>query len=151
MARLPIPGGDTGNWGQILNDFLSQAHDSTGYIKNGAVSNASIATASISEAKLDAAVQAKLNAVGGPAGATGATGMAGARELLETLVYKALKARLAQLVHKEQLERLYSHDKWGMELYLTSFLPWLNRRYGSGNLPNWRETYGHGCYQRSDV
>jgi len=25
MARLPIPGGDNGDWGGILNDYLSQA------------------------------------------------------------------------------------------------------------------------------
>lgn len=67
MARLPIPGGDTGNWGQILNDFLSQTHDSDGTLKNS----------SITEVKLDAPTQAKLNAVGGPQGATGATGAAG--------------------------------------------------------------------------
>lgn len=38
MARLPQPGGDEGNWGEILNDFLSQAHDADGQLKSGAVS-----------------------------------------------------------------------------------------------------------------
>lgn len=33
MARLPQPGGDDGQWGQILNDFLSQAHASDGSLK----------------------------------------------------------------------------------------------------------------------
>lgn len=67
MARLPIPGGDTGNWGKILNDFLSQAHDADGALKD----------TSIAEVKLDAAVQAKLNAVGGAIGATGPQGQQG--------------------------------------------------------------------------
>ena len=40
MARLPSPGGDSGNWGSILNDFLSQAHNSDGTLKNGIVTPA---------------------------------------------------------------------------------------------------------------
>jgi hypothetical protein len=42
MARLPQPGGDSGNWGDILNDFLSQSHTSTGAIKPGAVSKSDV-------------------------------------------------------------------------------------------------------------
>lgn len=57
MARLPQPGADQGQWGDILNDYLSQAHTSAGAIKDG----------SITEAQLDAAVQAKLNSGGGGA------------------------------------------------------------------------------------
>lgn len=30
MARLPIPGGDNGTWGDVLNDFLSVEHNSDG-------------------------------------------------------------------------------------------------------------------------
>ena len=30
MARLPIPGGDDGVWGEILNNFLSVAHNPDG-------------------------------------------------------------------------------------------------------------------------
>lgn len=67
MARLPIPGSDQGSWGQILNDYLSQAHNADGTIKPGVVS----------EANLDATAVAKLNAVAGSQGATGATGPAG--------------------------------------------------------------------------
>lgn len=52
MARLPIPGGDNGNWGNILNDYLLQAHDTDGSLKDG----------SITEAKLSGPVQTKLNA-----------------------------------------------------------------------------------------
>ncbi len=30
MARLPIPGGDSGNWGEVLNNYLSIEHNSDG-------------------------------------------------------------------------------------------------------------------------
>ncbi|HYG84060.1 MAG TPA: glycosyl hydrolase family 28-related protein [Verrucomicrobiae bacterium] len=33
MARLPSPGGDSGTWGNILNDFLSVAHNNDGTLK----------------------------------------------------------------------------------------------------------------------
>lgn len=33
MARLPQVGGDVGNWGEILNDFLAVEHDSDGTLK----------------------------------------------------------------------------------------------------------------------
>ncbi len=67
MARLPQPGGDSGNWGAILNDFLSAAHNSDGTIKDSIVS----------ETQLSSAVVAKLNTIAGQAGATGATGAQG--------------------------------------------------------------------------
>lgn len=33
MARLPIPGSDDGQWGNLLNDFLSVDHNTDGTIK----------------------------------------------------------------------------------------------------------------------
>lgn len=33
MARLPQPGGDDGTWGNLLNDFLAQEHNSDGTLK----------------------------------------------------------------------------------------------------------------------
>lgn len=39
MARLPQVGGDSGNWGSILNEYLAQAHDSDGKLKSGAVND----------------------------------------------------------------------------------------------------------------
>lgn len=64
MARLPIPGQDAGSWGDILNDYLSQAHDGDGTLKDnsvtaaqlapGAVDNTSIADDTITAAKLSA-------------------------------------------------------------------------------------------------
>lgn len=79
MARLPIPGGDEGNWGQILNDFLAQAHQADGTMKASTVTAQAIADNTISEAKLDANVQSKLNSGGGTQGSTGATGPIGAQ------------------------------------------------------------------------
>lgn len=64
MARLPQPGGDNGNWGQILNEYLAQSHNSDGTLKNGTVSAATIQDGSITESQLTSAVQTKLNAVG---------------------------------------------------------------------------------------
>ena len=72
MARLPQPGGDNGNWGTILNEYLSETLDTDGKIKDNAVTsntiapdsitNIQIADGTIQEAKLASAVQTKLNA-----------------------------------------------------------------------------------------
>ncbi len=43
MARLPQPGRDSGVWGDILNDFLNQSHNSDGTLKDTAVSAAGAA------------------------------------------------------------------------------------------------------------
>jgi hypothetical protein len=37
MARLPIVGGDAGNWGTILNTFLQVSHASDGTLNSGVV------------------------------------------------------------------------------------------------------------------
>lgn len=37
MSRLPIPGKDSGTWGDILNDYLSQSHTDDGSLKDGIV------------------------------------------------------------------------------------------------------------------
>lgn len=71
MARLPQPGGDSGNWGSILNDYLSQAHKSDGTLKDNtvttstlapnSVSAAAIADGSVTKQKLSTAVQSSLD------------------------------------------------------------------------------------------
>lgn len=38
MARLPIPGSDDNDWGDILNSYLSQSHNADGSLKTSAVS-----------------------------------------------------------------------------------------------------------------
>lgn len=52
MARLPQPGGDSGNWGTILNEYLSQSLDAGGAIKTGAITGTKIADNVITEPKL---------------------------------------------------------------------------------------------------
>lgn len=61
MARLPQPGGDSGNWGSILNDYLMQAHKADGTLKDDSVTTNAIADSSITETLLAPAVQTKLN------------------------------------------------------------------------------------------
>ena len=48
MARLPVPGGDNNQWGDVLNDYLSQAHNTDGSLKRSAVEAANPAASSIS-------------------------------------------------------------------------------------------------------
>ena len=44
MSRLPQPGGDSGEWGEILNDYLSQSHTADGSLKSGSVSLSHLAS-----------------------------------------------------------------------------------------------------------
>lgn len=53
MARLPQVGGDDGNWGEVLNQFLTIAHTDEGSLKPNAVSQA-IGAASIAASQLSA-------------------------------------------------------------------------------------------------
>lgn len=39
MARLPEPGGDSGQWGEILNDYLRVSHNGDGSIKSALLQN----------------------------------------------------------------------------------------------------------------
>lgn len=64
MARLPTPGSDDGSWGDLLNDFLLQAHTASGALKPG----------SISESHLDAAAATKLNQAAGVTSVSGRNG-----------------------------------------------------------------------------
>ncbi len=59
MPRLPIPGQDSGKWGDILNEYLAVSHDSDGSIKEAAVSPMLVTGAT------------------GPVGATGPQGTVG--------------------------------------------------------------------------
>lgn len=57
MPRLPQLGGDDGEWGAILNEFLGQIHSTDGTLKDGV----------ITESKLETALVNKVNsASGGP-------------------------------------------------------------------------------------
>lgn len=37
MPRLPIPGQDKGSWGDVLNDFLAQAHNTDGTLRSNII------------------------------------------------------------------------------------------------------------------
>lgn len=52
MARLPAVGGDTGNWGQILNDYLLQSHATDGSLKSGVVGSSNLVDGSVTSEKL---------------------------------------------------------------------------------------------------
>ena len=68
MPRLPIPGSDSGNWGSILNDYLSAAHKPDGTLKPGIITTTN----------LSQDIQDKLDVVAGQQGATGPSGPIGA-------------------------------------------------------------------------
>lgn len=53
MARLPQVGGDDGNWGDLLNQFLVIAHSDDGALKPTAVTQA-IGAASLTASQLSA-------------------------------------------------------------------------------------------------
>lgn len=78
MTRLPTPGSDAGEWGQILNDYLSTAHKPDGTLKPDVVDASVIANDAISEANLSEDVRDKLNVIAGQQGATGPSGPSGA-------------------------------------------------------------------------
>lgn len=73
MTRLPQPGADSDSWGDILNDYLLQAHTTAGLLKpdsvgatqiaDNAITDVAIQNGTITETLLDTSVQTKLNAV----------------------------------------------------------------------------------------
>ena len=77
MSRLPQPGGDQGEWGVILNDYLSQAHKPDGTLKNNSVNASMLAPGSVTETSLDQSVRDQIAAATGLPGPTGATGPQG--------------------------------------------------------------------------
>ena len=71
MPRLPHPGQDEGKWGDILNDYLSQAHNPNGSLKPGIITTSN----------LSQDIQDQLTIVAGPQGPQGPTGTPGAQGL----------------------------------------------------------------------
>lgn len=76
MARLPVPQGDAGVWGDILNDFLNQSHNSNGSlidvyrtpIKFGAKVASAGATGSDRAAGARLLTSARMRVAGAPVG-----------------------------------------------------------------------------------
>lgn len=52
MARLPTSGSDSGSWGDILNDFLLQAHTASGSLQNNSVGTDQIQSSAVTSSKL---------------------------------------------------------------------------------------------------
>lgn len=52
MPRLPTPGSDDGSWGDILNDYLSQAHSTDGTLKPNVVTASQLAPSSVTASAL---------------------------------------------------------------------------------------------------
>lgn len=65
MARLPVVGDDDGTWGDVLNEYLSQAHAADGTLKPGSVGTAQIQGGSVTNAKLAGPVVHALTAGAG--------------------------------------------------------------------------------------
>jgi hypothetical protein len=65
--RLPIPGSDSGDWGDILNSFLEVSLASDGTLNSGVVSTAQITNNAVTNAQLDTNTQTTLAAVPGAA------------------------------------------------------------------------------------
>lgn len=63
MARLPEPGGDAGNWGEVLNEFLQVEHSADGSLNPGGSLAAKYEkpASGIPEVDLNGAVQASLD------------------------------------------------------------------------------------------
>lgn len=64
MPRLPQPGGDSGTWGEILNEYLLHAHSNDGSLKPNSVTAGHIADGTLTEALFDTDTQNKLNTAG---------------------------------------------------------------------------------------
>lgn len=54
MVRLPQPGSDSGQWGQILNDFLAQVHNLDGTLKDNVVTTSALAPGAVNVANVAA-------------------------------------------------------------------------------------------------
>lgn len=52
MTRLPQPGKDAGQWGDILNDFLTQSHNTDGTLKDNVVGTSQLQDNSVGSAQL---------------------------------------------------------------------------------------------------
>lgn len=66
MARLPQVGGDSGDWGTILNEFLVESHNADGTLKNGILDKTDIGLANVdntadADKPISTATQSALN------------------------------------------------------------------------------------------
>ena len=87
-ARLPTVGGDNGNWGTVLNDFLNQSHSSDGTLKSNSVGATQIQDSAISSAKLNSGVASALAANSSFTGAFAPVGGSSQQYPMRALTYK---------------------------------------------------------------
>lgn len=94
MARLPQPGGDSGQWGALLNDFLTVEHNTDGSLKRASAISAAqanatqaLAAATAAQSTADAAVtRSDIYLAPEPSGdTTGATDTAAIQALIDAL------------------------------------------------------------------
>jgi hypothetical protein len=94
MSRLPVPGQDANTWGDILNDFLSNAHDSAGNIKPNSIDTAQLssslqakiakATTSVQTINGEAPVNGDISIAAGAQGPQGTQGAVGVQGIAGT-------------------------------------------------------------------
>lgn len=72
MPRLPKPGSDTGQWGDILNEYLAQAHTADGSLKDNTVGTTQLQDGSVTETHLASSLITAINTTPtpGPQGAS---------------------------------------------------------------------------------
>ncbi len=73
MPRLPIPGSDGGQWGNILNEYLSVSHNSDGSIRSSAIPVSSAGATGATGPAGNTGPQGSIGDIGST-GAQGATG-----------------------------------------------------------------------------
>lgn len=79
MSRLPVPGSDNDIWGNVLNDFLQNAHNADGSLKPVARTSLDASTQA-SLAKADSALQTAAQLVQSVDGQTGAVDLSSTYE-----------------------------------------------------------------------
>ena len=63
MPRLPIPGDDAGQWGGILNDYLLQAHNADGTLRNNSVGPTQLQSGAVHVGNLSSSLQSQITQV----------------------------------------------------------------------------------------
>ena len=128
--RLPQPGGDSGNWGQILNDFLRVEHNDNGTLKDASVASI-VANGPSTTAALDA-TYVRLAAANNPL--TGYVSTAGTTPGSPPLVKPAGDGRAGvwEYVHNDSYGYLY-HLLMGQDSTASAWLMGLGIDSGLGN------------------
>lgn len=66
MSRLPLPGGDNGTWGDVLNDFLSASHNGDGTLKNSSLQQSGGVTSVNGQTPISGEVTLDASDIGAP-------------------------------------------------------------------------------------